>query len=107
MGDKKGDQQSRAELLGKMLDAIGEKPFLLRHGTARDTYCLILLKYDAALDADLAKATGAKPQPVKVGAGTFLACPLEAKAEVGGVDAKYYEVAAERWTAGITAMPFK
>ncbi|MBM4157014.1 MAG: hypothetical protein FJ221_18615 [Lentisphaerae bacterium] len=107
MGDRKGDQQARAELLAEMLSSIGRKPSLLRYGTGREVWYLVLLK---ATDAELqayAKVLGAAPPTVKAGPFRYLALSVEKDAAPGQVDAKYYDAAASRWTGTVAIQRYE
>lgn len=98
---KQGDQQARAELLGHMLIASELQPFILRHGTGRDEYYLIMLRLDEAATNELAEALGRSLTPVRVGAVSAIALPLEANAEIGTVASTYYDAENGRWTSSI------
>ena len=107
MGEKKGDQQSRAELLGKLLGAAGFQPYMLRHGTGRDTYYLILLRLKDDEGKALDDALGEPAPRVKVGPMQMVALPVEAKAKIGAVEAKYYNAEQQSWTASMAVARFK
>jgi hypothetical protein len=98
---KQGDQQSRAELLGHMLNAAGFQPFILRHGTRRDEYHLIVLRLDDDAIQALAKELGRPLETVRVGTVSAIALPLEPEAGIGTVAPAYYDAENGRWTASI------
>ena len=106
LGDRKGDQQARAELLCLLLVAAGEQPLLLRHGAGRTAYCLPLL----SLSADEVKALGAQLNAtvteVKVGPRMFVALPVEAGGIIGTVDAKYYQADNKEWMGTVAVSSF-
>jgi hypothetical protein len=107
LGDRKGDQQARAELLAGMLASVGRSPSLLRHGTGREAWHLVLLKVTDADVQAYAKVLGASPPTVKAGPFRYLALPLEKDAAPGQVDAKYYSASEGRWTGTIAIQRFE
>jgi hypothetical protein len=98
---KQGDQQSRAELLGHMLNAAGFQSFMVRHGTGRNVYHLIVLRLDEEASQVLARALDRSLAPVRIGPATVVTLPLEPDAEIGTVGASYYDADTGRWTASI------
>ena len=89
-----------------MLSSIGRKPSMLRHGTGREAWYLVVLK---VTDADMqayTKVLGAAPPTVKVGPFRYLALPLEKDAVPGKVDEKYCS-AEGRWTSTIAVSRFE
>lgn len=107
MGDKKGDQQSRAELLGKLLLAVDVQPYMLRHGSERDIYYLVLLRLNDADHKALETTVGAPVNRIKVGGIQMVPLPLETNAVIGVVDAKYYNAEKQQWTGSITVSRFR
>jgi hypothetical protein len=103
----RGDQQARAELLGKLLQAAGQNPYMLRHGTGRAGYHLILLKLKQEAREALAQASGAPIPGVRVGGMTFVALPLEKDARAGQVPAQRYNAETGTWTATIAISRFR
>ncbi len=101
MGNKSGDYQSRVELLGKLLLACGEEPYMLRHGSGRSVYHLILLRTDKLGDAKLVQSGDASGTTVKVGPYEFIALPIGEGGTMGLPDSKYYNPKKKRWTAAI------
>ena len=74
---------------------------MLRHGTGRNEYHLIVLRLDEATIEELSQELGQSLEPVRIGAITGIALPLEPNAEIGSVAPAYYDAEAERWTASI------
>jgi hypothetical protein len=106
LGDKKGDQQARAELLGKLLAAIGEKPYMLCHGTGRNAHYLLLLRVPDVDVNKLSAAAGKNIMPVHANDGVFVALSLERGATVGTFG-KQYNAEKKTWTDAIAVTPFK
>ena len=107
MGEKKGDQQSRAELLGKLLLAVDIQPYMLRHGSGRELYFLVLLRLNDAERQALGEAAGAPVNPIKVGGMQLVALPLEPNAAIGAVAAVYHNAETQQWTGSITVSRFR
>ena len=98
---KQGDQQSRAELLGHMLNASGFQPFILRHGTGRNEYHLIILRMDETALEGLSQELDRPLETIRIGTVTGLALPLEPNANIGTIAPEYYDRETGRWTASI------
>ncbi len=79
---------------------------MLRHGTGRDVWHVVLLKVTDADVQAYAKVLGAVPPTVKAGPFRYLALPLEKDAAPGKVDEVYYS-AEGRWTATIAISRFE
>lgn len=90
-----------------MLLATGVQPYLLRHGSERDAYHLVLLRLNEADGKALDDALGAPATRVKVGPVQFVALPLEPGAKIGAVDAKYYNAEKQSWTASLATSPYR
>ena len=105
--DLKGDQQTRTRLLGKLLIAIGEKPYLLRHGTGDSPCFLILLPNPGAITEALTRGKGAKPGAIRVANHDFVALPIEEGAQIGVVDEERYDPDRRVWTASIAVSRFR
>lgn len=107
MGDKCGDQQSRVELLGKLLSAAGDKPYILRHGTDKESVYMVLLDLSDEEVAQLENKTGQKPTVIRLGKYNMIPMQLEAGNKPGDIDKQYYDIDMKRWTATIALMRFK
>jgi len=90
-----------------MLKAVGERPYLLTHGTDRDSYCMILVSVTEAELAALKTKTGADPEKIAVGKFMLAVLPLEDKAAAGTVDKRYYDPEKKRWTSTIALSRYK
>ena len=84
-----------------MLNASGFQPFILRHGTRREEYHLILLRLDEAEIQALAEELGHPLETVRIGTISAIALPLETSARIGTVAPTYYDAENGRWTASI------
>ena len=107
MGDKKGDQQARAELLGKLLIAIEQKPYLIKHGTGTEAYFMIALPVTDAEVKTWTEALKAAPTVISMGPLKLVTLQLEQGSAVGTVDKKYYDPADGGWTDTVSVMRFK
>ena len=84
-----------------MLSSIGRPAGLLRHGSGREAYHLVVVKVTDADVQAFAKELGAAPPTVKAGPRRYLALPLEKDAAPGAVDPRYYSADDGRWTSTI------
>jgi len=107
LGAKSGDQQARAELLGKLLLAAGEKPYILRHGTGRKTYHLIMLRVVEDELEQVAALDGGRPTVVRMGPYRFIPLSLEAGGKIGGIVDRVYNTDESRWTGSVALMPYR
>ncbi|MDD5704786.1 MAG: hypothetical protein PHR35_02595 [Kiritimatiellae bacterium] len=107
MGDKKADSQARAELLGQLLNAVGESSYMLVHGDGRDSKYLVMLRVTDDQLKELSASWKREPAAVAVGPLKFLPLSLEAGAQPGDVPAALYDAAAQRWTGSIAVRRFK
>ncbi len=80
---------------------------MLRHGSERDVYHLILLRLNEADSKALDEALGEPAPKVKVGPMEMVALPLETGAKIGAVDTKYYAPGERRWTASMAVARFQ
>jgi len=106
LGTGEGDQQSRAELLGKLLLALDEKPYMLRHGTGRSAYHLVMVELSEDEAGELGARPG-KPKPVRFGKRRMLPLQIEKGLEIGEIQGKLYDPDPGRWTGSIALMRFK
>ena len=107
MSDKKADSQARAELLGRLIEAAGEQPYMLVHGEGRACRHLILLRVAEDEVKELSTAWKRELPPVVVGAFRFLPLPLDEGAQPGDVPADLYDSATRRWKGSIAVRRFK
>jgi len=107
LGAKKGDQQSRTELLGKLLVAAGDKPYILRHGTGRQCSHVILVTLSDEEVAEVKTSTGHAPAVVRVGPRKMVPMQLEAGKPVGEIEKRLYDPEKGRWTGSIAVMRCK
>lgn len=107
LGAKKGDQQSRTELLGKLLVAAGDKPYILRHGAGRQCHHVILVSLSDEEVAELKADTGQTPSVVRVGPRQMVPVQLEAGSPVGKIEKRLYNPEKGRWSGSIAVMRFK
>lgn len=95
------------ELLGKLLAASGERPYLLKHGEGQAAYYLIMLP---AKDEDVpewTKTLGAAPLVIPFGPLKLMPLPLEKGLKAGSLEKRFYDPAAGGWSATIAVMRFK
>ena len=107
MGEASGDQQARAELLGKLLIAIGEKPYLLKHGEKQTVYYLVMVPVKDEELPEWAKTLGAAPQVIPFGPLKLMPLPLENDLKAGSIEKRLYDPAAGGWSATVAVMRFK
>ena len=107
MGEATGDQQARAELLGNLLIAIGERPYLLKHGEGKTAYYLIMVPVKDEEVPEWTKALGAAPQVIPFGPLKLMPLPLEKDLKAGSLEKRLYDPAAGGWSATIAVMRFK
>jgi hypothetical protein len=107
LGTKSGDQQARAELLGKLLAAAGDTPYMLCHGTGRSAYYLVMAQVAPEEAKELAAKTGAPPTVIRMGKLDLVPMQLEAGSALGSVSGKLYDAASAKWTGAVTLTPFK
>lgn len=105
--DKSGDQQARAELLGKVLCAAGEQPYMLKHGVERDAYFIVMVPFTDLEAMKLQKETGKSPVVIKVGKRTLVALQLEADVAAGQILPTFYDAEHKRWTSTIALTRFQ
>ena len=74
---------------------------MLCHGTGREVHHVIVLRLDEAATTALSEALGRALTPVRIGAISAIALPLEAEAEIGTIAPAYYDADNGRWTASI------
>jgi len=107
LSEASGDQQARAELLGKLLIASGEKPYLLKHGEDRSAYYLVMLPVKDDEIPEWTKNLGAAPQVITFGALKLMPLPLEKDLKAGSIEKRLYDPAGGGWSATIAVMRFK
>lgn len=106
LGEKKGDQQARAELLGMLLIEAGEAPFWTQVAIGKDRYCLLLIRVIAKDQEFLKSFPGGAPKTIKVGADEFLPLSLEPGAKIGDLPEAVYDAATGRWKASMSLTRF-
>ena len=102
LGGLSGDQRARAEVLGDLLIAAGEKPLILTHDLGRKSYFLILV----FIDDDLASEASLISKTIKLGSRSFLALPLEADLKPGDIPPALRSTAGG-WSTTITVQSFR
>ncbi len=107
MGDKKGDPQARAELLGKLLLAIDEKPYLLRYGSGKTGQMVIMVPVTEAEAEAVGKHVGKAATTVRFGKTRLLPLQLKDGTKTGQIDPALYDAAQKRWTGTIAVTKFK
>ena len=105
--NKIGDHQARVEVLGKLLIAVGEKPFLLQYGTGRESYYMLMLQLSPEDIEQLAKRTGKKTTLVSFGKMKLLPFQLEKDLSPGEIEKKFYDPAGKHWTGTIELTSYK
>ncbi len=101
MGEKRGDQQSRAELLGLLLKAAGFDAYMVRHGSGRNQRHLVVLRLDETETRALSEAVGTTLSPIVVGPAKVIPLPLDANAALGQVGDSMYNAEQGRWTSSV------
>ena len=107
LSNKSGDQQARAELLGKLLVTSGEKVYMLKHGSGKEIYYMVMVPVSDEEAAEWAKTLKAKPEVINMGKLKLVPLQLEAKAEIGSIDKKLYDPDTGGWTSTAGLMRFK
>lgn len=107
MGDASGDQQARAELLGKLLLAAGEKPYLVKHGEKQSVYYLIMVPMQDEEAPAWTKRLGGAPQVIQLGPLKLMPLQLEKDLKAGSIEKRLYDPAGGGWSATIAVMRFK
>jgi hypothetical protein len=102
-----GDQQARTELLGALLMAAGEKPYILSHGSDRETYYIIMMKMPDDEIKSLESASGIKPTVIKMAGNNFVPLQLEADMKPGSVSETLYNSETGAWTATTALRSYK
>jgi hypothetical protein len=106
LGEASGDQQARAELLGKLLLAIGEKPYLLKHGEKQAVYYLVMVPVKDEEAPEWTKTLGGAPQVITFGPLKLMSLQLEKDVKPGSIEKRLYDPAVG-WSATIAVMRFK
>ena len=88
LGNKKGDQQARAELLGELLAASGDRPYMLQHGSGRDGYHVVMVHVTDDEAAELAGQTGAAPVVIPIGKAKLMPLQLESELNAGQLESR-------------------
>ena len=107
LSNKNGDQQARAELLGKLLAAAGEKPYMLKHGSGKELYYMVMVPVSDDEAAEWNKGLKSKVTLISLGKLKLAPLQLEEKAEIGSVEKQLYDPDASGWTSTIALMRFK
>jgi len=108
LSKKKGDQQSRAELLGKLLVAAGEKAYIVQHGKGEGLYFLVMVPVTDDEVKQWTESLKSAPTVITVDSLKLMPLQLEKDAAVGSIDAAHYDPAEGKgWTAAVTVAPCK
>lgn len=102
---KEGDPQSRAELLGKLLIAIGEKPQMLRYGTGQELTFVVMASVTDAEAKQLAKVTGKQPTVIKMGDADLVPLLLKTGLQAGEIGKELYDASGKGWTGEVALSP--
>lgn len=105
--NKIGDQQARVEVLGKLLIAAGEKPFLLQYGTGKESYYMVMLQLSPEDTEQLAKQTGKSATLVSFDKMKLLPLQVEKDLSPGEIEKKFYDPAEKHWTGTIELTRYK
>jgi hypothetical protein len=103
----KGDYLARLELLGKLLCAVDEKPYILIHGIGKEEQGLILLRLKTNELAECNSAIGHELKTISVGKNKFVPLSLKPGTKAGTVDKALYDHDKKRWTASIRLSRYK
>jgi len=103
---KKGDQQSRAELLAKMLQAGGEKSYMLKIDSGKTPYFIVMLKANESELEIFKSKTGSELTMINFGKLGFI--PLQPVKEMlaGQIGKEYYDPTEKKWTRTVVLSPF-
>lgn len=107
LGAKKGDHQSRVELLAELLKGIDEKVFMVRHGRDRASTFVVCVLHTPELEAALEATTGESPHVLKFGKRTLLPLQLDKSVVVGHISPKLYNPTNHRWTSTIAVYRYR
>lgn len=107
MRDKTGDQQSRSEVLGELISALGDKSYMLQYGTGRNSYHLLLVSVSDEESARVAELTGKSPVVIRMGRRSMLPLQLEEGMRMGEIEERLYDPAGRRWTGTIAVARYK
>jgi len=94
-------------VLGRLLIAAGDAPYMLRQGTGRDLYHMIMLKVTDEEAAALGSVAGKPATVIRTGKSLFVPLELEEGSEIGQIAATRYDAANKRWIGTIALSLFK
>ena len=94
-------------MLGTLLKHADEKPYFLRHGSGRESRCLILLRVEDADVAALGEAGEGEPVVIKMGKFRFVPLPLSEQSRIGTIDSSLYDAERGQWTGTVALMPYR
>ena len=87
--------------------AIGEQPYLLKHGEGQAAYHLVMVPVKDEEVPEWTKTLGAAPQVISFGPLKLMPLPLEKDLKAGSLEKRLYDPAAGGWSATIAVMRFK
>jgi len=87
--------------------AGGETPYLLKHGTGRDTYFLILVPVTDDEAKQWAGVLPAAPTVIKMGTRKLMPLQLEEGVAAGCIQSQLYDASAGGWSATVSVARFK
>ncbi len=98
LSTKQGDQRARAELLGRLLLAIEEKPSWARVGSGRAEYRMIMIPVADEKDRDMLKNfPEGEAKTIVIDGKAFIPLPLESEVKAGGLPEKVYDNEEGEW----------
>ncbi len=80
---------------------------MVRHGSGRNQYFLVVVRLDEADTKALGDAVGKPLSPIAVGAVNVIPLPLEANAAIGTIGETYYNAEQGRWTSSVAITSIK
>jgi hypothetical protein len=81
--------------------AVGEKPYILSHGTGKDAYFMIMLRMSDKDIEEFASTSGAKLNIIKMGGLSFVPLQLEKGLKPGSMTSRFYNQETGSWTGTV------
>ncbi|MFZ2653938.1 MAG: hypothetical protein WAX69_03415 [Victivallales bacterium] len=90
-----------------MLVFAGEKPYMLSHGTGKESYFMIMLKLSDKEIEEFSSVSGGNPNVIKIGGTAFVPLQLEKDLKPGSVTSRFYNAESGSWTGTVALRLFK
>lgn len=104
---KKGDHQSRIELLAELLKAVDEDAYIIRHGRDRATVFVVCVEHTPELEEAIKSAAGKAPRILKFGKRSLVPLQVDKTMGVGQIADTLYDPADGRWTSTIAVYRYR